>query len=363
MHRQLELGSTATAYEPYQGETVGFNFGIPTDYQEVEYVESPGFCYFDIAVPTNNSVISSDIVFQGTTTDNNTWYAGDGRNSTIQHEYGYLGGWYNINVRATYEEINGTGRTAKIHAHYNDYTRDGTSDIIWRMFGRYGFSSAAIGNVPPVKIFSCHLTVDGEKAFDLIPCYRKSDMEVGMFDIITGTFYTNQGTGEGFIAGPDASTLPGTIYGGTVTLNEDGSVDLVVDREIVDLGTLSYNPDLSQGNGRFYTYGLTSVIKKQAGNLNLLSSTFYAVSALATLYTGNDMMWENSNGSVSFSANGYSDKEQFKTAMSGVQLVYELAIPTTYHFDNIGQLNAFLGTNNIWHNMNGSITAEYYNKQ
>lgn len=38
-------------------------------------------------------------------------------------------------------------------------------------------------------------------ARNFIPCYRKSDMKPGMYDTVTGTFYTNQGSGE-FILGP-----------------------------------------------------------------------------------------------------------------------------------------------------------------
>lgn len=35
-----------------------------------------------------------------------------------------------------------------------------------------------------------------------IPCYRKLDNVIGMYDIVNNVFYTNQGTGE-FIAGGD----------------------------------------------------------------------------------------------------------------------------------------------------------------
>ena len=45
------------------------------------------------------------------------------------------------------------------------------------------------------------------------------------------------------------------------------------------------------------------------------------------------------------------------------QVTYKIKTPQTYHFNNIGQLQSFLGTNNVWHDMNGLITAEYYKKQ
>ena len=63
---------------------------------------------------------------------------------------------------------------------------------------------------------------------------------------------------------------------------------------------------------------------------------------------------------------GLSSAAEFKAWLQdghSIQIAATLAIPITYHFDNIGQLQSFLGTNNIWHNMNGDITAEYWNKQ
>lgn len=179
---------------------------IPEEYQEVEYIESPGLCYFDIIVPTNNSTVSSDIVFQPLTGGfkDNYWFAGDGRKQTIQHEYGTLGRrWYNDGSSATY-----IGNYSDVvHAYYHEYQRSGSVNIIWRMFGRYGFDSSQISNTPPCRIWSCYLVVDGKKAFALIPCYRKSDNEIGMYDTVSGTFYTNQGTGT-FLKGNDVTYDP-----------------------------------------------------------------------------------------------------------------------------------------------------------
>lgn len=39
---------------------------------------------------------------------------------------------------------------------------------------------------------------------NFIPCYRKSDNEPGMYDTVSGTFYTNSGTGT-FLIGNDVS--------------------------------------------------------------------------------------------------------------------------------------------------------------
>lgn len=39
---------------------------------------------------------------------------------------------------------------------------------------------------------------------NFIPCYRKSDNEVGLYDLVNDVFYTNQGTGS-FTYGVDNS--------------------------------------------------------------------------------------------------------------------------------------------------------------
>lgn len=40
---------------------------------------------------------------------------------------------------------------------------------------------------------------------DLVPCYRKSDIKPGMYDMISETFYTNVNTGGDFEVGPDVN--------------------------------------------------------------------------------------------------------------------------------------------------------------
>ena len=39
---------------------------------------------------------------------------------------------------------------------------------------------------------------------DMIPCYRKADHVIGMYDLVNDVFYTNSGTGT-FYKGPDVN--------------------------------------------------------------------------------------------------------------------------------------------------------------
>lgn len=45
------------------------------------------------------------------------------------------------------------------------------------------------------KIYYCKIWNNDTLVRDLIPCYRNSDNEVGMYDLVTNTFLTNKGTG------------------------------------------------------------------------------------------------------------------------------------------------------------------------
>lgn len=53
----------------------------------------------------------------------------------------------------------------------------------------YGYNSPSIG-----RIYSYYHKKADENEINLIPCYRKSDNEIGMYDTVSKTFYTNSGT-------------------------------------------------------------------------------------------------------------------------------------------------------------------------
>lgn len=155
---------------------------------------------------------------------------------------------------------------------------------------------------------------------------------------------------------------PLTVYGGTVMLNEDGSADLTQTHRyfVVEPSSASLNAD--KDGGVWAQISLPSNYYASPSTRDLYSNIFtnsgytkiYGASASAT---GNRII-------VGLPAEYNTTVliRQFFTD-NQTQFAYLLATPVTYHFDNIGQLQSFLGTNNIWHNMNGSITAEYYKKQ
>ena len=152
------------------------------------------------------------------------------------------------------------------------------------------------------------------------------------------------------------TNLPQTVYGGVL--------DVVSGKlkpwGIVDLGTLTW---LKSGiSNRFYSDSLEGIIKKaevtpyapSTVKANVASSNYKTVNgydgyngtinnAVSTCYF-NDKTYVQINDQSKYDS---MTANEFKTAMNGVQLVYELATPTEIQLTPT-EVNTLLGSNNIW---------------
>ena len=165
---------------------------------------------------------------------------------------------------------------------------------------------------------------------------------------------------------------PMTIYGGTVTLNENGSVDLVSDVRFRTLaGTESWATEAETGTYNM-KFKLNLSDMKYGSNMDGIASYIKARDTQAEGYKAGSLCcqfgWNDHRIFVLNATKDIADVSDLATwkaylADHPLEIVYPLTTPTTYHFDSIGQLQSFLGTNNIWHDMNGDITVEYWNKQ
>lgn len=149
---------------------------------------------------------------------------------------------------------------------------------------------------------------------------------------------------------------PGTVYGGTLDV-VDGL--LTVTKGYVDLGTLNWNRDTTtrpaDGATIHAFYTIVNDCKITTGIPNMLSSVFKADTIRDVDYGGNtnikDFICSGADGNHHIWVYGsiYNDMSsaEFKTAMSGVQLVYDLSNPITYQLTPL-EVTTLLGTNNIW---------------
>ena len=143
----------------------------------------------------------------------------------------------------------------------------------------------------------------------------------------------------------------GTVYGGNLTINEDGSCVLTVDRAMVDLGSLNWGYSSSVGHERFTSNTLAPSAKPAPGST--LANAFcscYKVATSNQVYSHSfaSICCVDGDGKIQVYDSRYSDATAFKTAVTGQLFVYELATPQTYTLPSVTMLETFLGTNNIW---------------
>ncbi len=214
--------------------TVTPETNIPTAYQEVEYIGVVGGQYIDTGVLASNYQDGITYTMKGNCAgipvSGSTCYmfgalsggvrtgnvalgtSGDGVNANILLLCGSASGtirmatfYYNAdfelvltassNVEDTSMYLNGAACTRQAYVT----TAAMPAANIW-LFGCNGIATnrGYLG-----KCYSFTMTdTSGNAIRNYVPCYRKSDNVVGMYDTVSGTFFTNAGTGS-FTAGPE----------------------------------------------------------------------------------------------------------------------------------------------------------------
>ena len=136
-----------------------------------------------------------------------------------------------------------------------------------------------------------------------------------------------------------------TVYGGTLDIV---SGELVVDRVMVDMGTLTWRIYLN----RMYA----QVADMDATRASIICSA-YKTSDIGTFSVEDGCITSQLNDNyVIVYDSAYTDPAAFKTAMNGVQLCYELATPLTYQLTP-QEVKLLLGNNNVW--SDGEVTMIY----
>lgn len=153
----------------------------------------------------------------------------------------------------------------------------------------------------------------------------------------------------------------GTVYGGTLEWEKDGTVKLTKTMASVDLGTLTWAKVVSGAN-RFQTDLPTAKAVNNGSIANAICEAFPTQSAAYT-YGNNGYIAISDASLIWISATDlYSDAAAFKIAMSGVQLVYELATPQTYTLTPQGALVFLRGTNHVWNDINDTTVTYWTHK-
>ena len=211
--------NNSTGDELIDYKIYGNSIQIPDEYTQVEYLQSNGTQYIDTGI---KPVISDSVKPYITTTcavddislHQRMWGVTKGSGTYLQffNNVGQLG------VQAFGMPVLLTQDTNK-HSYIIDFAnstvkQDSTStaltyannnlDINMYLFARN--NNGTVDSFASCKIYEFSYN-DGTQNIHLIPCRRNSDNVLGMYDTVSGTFYTNAGTGT-FTSGSDNYPTP-----------------------------------------------------------------------------------------------------------------------------------------------------------
>ena len=146
------------------------------------------------------------------------------------------------------------------------------------------------------------------------------------------------------------TTLPETIYSGTLNVITG---ELTVDMAMVDLGTLTWTYI-----GKFYAPINNAKIPATTQTIPNVICSCYSTSDYYKLVNGvvDKAIGIDTSGNAYVRDTSYNNANIFKTAMNGIQFLYELATPQTYSLTP-QDIELLLGTNNVW--SDGTITVTY----
>lgn len=173
---------------------------LPSGFQEVEYIQSTGTQYIDTGIKATNAtrfkidveITAYDTYIFGAWNDWQvsmfTIYSANSSSSAIGYGANWVGSITGLTTgnKITISIDNGVVKyNNEIKGSYPD-TFTSANNIILCGTNASGTPTA----FSKIKIYS--LEIDGH---NFIPCYRKSDNEVGLYDIVNNQFYTNAGSG------------------------------------------------------------------------------------------------------------------------------------------------------------------------
>ena len=155
----------------------------------------------------------------------------------------------------------------------------------------------------------------------------------------------------------DWSSVAGTVYGGTLTINPDRTGTLVVDRVAADLGDTAW---VVATSGYYLTSGgmplidLSIIVRPGTAQTlpNIICSMYAQSNALGIINGSNDnsIGISSSSGAFMLRDDSVSSADELKAKVTGQKVVAYIT-PQTYQLTEsqiTGILTTLLGNNNVW---------------
>ena len=153
--------------------------------------------------------------------------------------------------------------------------------------------------------------------------------------------------------------VAGTVYGGKVTINRDGSVTLTVDSVLYTINGSSLSLTGYSSSGEFYYGYIPSSVGVPAGFDGQISNYLRKEAPSATahdcflIYTSNLIRLN-----ISSITQTVSEYQQYLND-NNLQVFFQITNPVTYNLPSITAINSFFADNNIFTDV-GPVTADYY---
>lgn len=218
----IRSGYTFLGWSSY----IGNIYSLSSDYQQVEYIQSDVNSYIDTTVLDSNDnleiyVKANIISYSGYGYIFGAW-TNDNQANTLcyaRSSDGKIGCWVNKAFSDSAMTPFTLEQDFEIFVNnnlfkYNELTKESfatgssrtpLSIYVFRRNGTPMQSTSIVAKLYRMKIKDSNVLVR-----DFIPCYRISDGEVGLYDVVNNIFYTNSGSGT-FIKGRDGKITSSSI--------------------------------------------------------------------------------------------------------------------------------------------------------
>lgn len=190
---------------------------LPAEYQEVEWIKTDGKAYLETGiVPTVDSAMEAVMSSQQQTTANflGSRDASSGTDKAFMvasynsaHKYGFMRWGYGVQTIAfdtDWHKFYLSPSDAKVDdvSYTLSAPKSQTSALSIYLFREHTVLSSTLYIYIALKYFK--FWENGALIADYVPCYRKSDGVIGMYDMVSETFKTNANINSGtFTKGAD----------------------------------------------------------------------------------------------------------------------------------------------------------------
>lgn len=162
----------------------------------------------------------------------------------------------------------------------------------------------------------------------------------------------------------DEQDNPVTLYGGTVTIYDDGSADVVSEIGVDDIGEILYSKGERDASHPYGFFRMRTTKNKVDYNITrfLLCSHYKTIN---TNWSQDKEVFSNPTGNIIYFVDStYFDLplQEAKDALTGRKIAYLLLEPQTYHFSNLEELKVWLGENHFWCDISDDISVKYWNR-